>query len=64
MMLHLLTEVTPAQGHAWSKALGDPAGGYPVFVWAEDRDWCVWPALDDGTLVWRAGRPVAWRAGR
>jgi hypothetical protein len=59
---HTLTEVTAAQGQAWSKALVAPAGGYPVLVWHEQGAWRVWPALTDGALVYSHKRPVAWRA--
>ena len=62
--LYLLTEVSPAQGHAWSKALGDPAGGFPVFAWREDKAWRVWPELRNDVLVRNGRRPVAWRAER
>ena len=64
MSPHPLTEVTAAQGAAWSKALGAPAGGYPVLTWREGSAWRVWPALTDGELVYNHKRPVAWRTGR
>jgi hypothetical protein len=61
---HPLTEVTRAQGQAWIKALGVPAGGYPVLTWREDDGWRVWPPLTDGALMREGRRPVAWRGGR
>ena len=64
MTRYALTEVTPAQGAAWAKALDAPAGAYPVLTWREGSAWRVWPPLTDGVLVKDGRRPVAWRAGR